>query len=125
MDNPYNNFASAWLDRWQEQLARQMSDPKMVESMLDMLKNMAQAAGHGFASSPSHPAVSPGFHDSAMDALARRLAACEARLTQLEAMARSTAQGTQKPAVRKRARPDAERAAKRSTKTARKPAKRR
>jgi hypothetical protein len=96
-------MASAFLDLWQDQLTRSMTDRDFVRNMMDMMQRMQHDSMDAFRSSPNaqargqntknrHASAASGAGDDQLAQLAQRVADCEQRIRELEAaLARANA----------------------------------
>src|SRR5688572_3584024 len=103
--NDYQNMASSFLDLWQEQITRSLSDRDFIHAMLDSMKKM-QGQGSGafrdnYESKDRDTAASSGIGADELDDLRRRLADCERRLAALESSSRQVRKAPAKQPERK------------------------
>ncbi len=106
------NLAREFLDLWQKQVARALTDKDYVAAMLGMMQQLQKAgAGHdfaGFRPAAAHPAAAPVADDDQLARLTLRLAVCEQRLSELEAAQarrKTAAAGGSRKRPAKRAKP--------------------
>lgn len=85
--NDYQAFASSFLDLWQEQIARAMSDTDFLQALMENMQQM-QAGVFGYdAAHKNHfdTADAPQPQPDELADLQRRLAAAERKVIKLEA----------------------------------------
>ena len=85
--NDYQAFASSFLDLWQEQIARAMSDTDFLQALMENMQQM-QAGVFGYdAAHKNHfdVADAPQPEPDELADLQRRLAAAERKVIKLEA----------------------------------------
>ncbi|MGB1539539.1 MAG: hypothetical protein ACPG80_01130 [Rickettsiales bacterium] len=82
-DTPYDAMAKQFVQMWQQQIAQMMNNPQFVQSMIDQMHQWPNFQGAPHAN-PANATVSPEFANDAVGDLAKRLAASEARIAELE-----------------------------------------
>lgn len=90
----YQHFAKQLVDMWQQQIAKSMTDERLVAQWVELMTHATKAGGTAHASKPDirttsdtgtpHPAFSPELANAAIIQLERRLATSEARIAELE-----------------------------------------
>lgn len=92
----YQSFASSFLDLWQEQVARALSDTDFLQALMENMQRMqAETFGYERQSEATeapdyegghrHTADAFGAEPDELDALRRRMATCERKILRLEA----------------------------------------
>ncbi len=83
--NDYQKMAGAFLNIWQEQLSKSMTDGDFISQMTTMMRQFQPGAKAGHDETNRHSAYASHAQSDELAHLQQRLAACERRLKQLEA----------------------------------------
>ncbi len=97
--NDYSAFASSFLDLWQEQIARAMSDTDFLQSLMDNMQHMQSGVfSHDAAQqNHKHPAHASEPEPDELSDMQRRLASAERKITKLEAALERLAERDEAP----------------------------
>lgn len=83
--NDYQKMAGAFLNIWQEQLSKSMTDGDFISQMTKMMRQFQPTGTSGHDETNRHTAYASHAQSDELAHLQQRLAACERRLKQLEA----------------------------------------
>lgn len=85
--NDYQKMAGVFLDIWQEQLAKSLTDGDFIRQMTNMMRSFQPAGKAGHEQENRYTAHASGAQSDELADLQQRLAACERRIKQLESWA--------------------------------------